>query len=55
MPNLDELAVAGSDYVLVSAESKVSDRCHISELTSLDLVAYTEKEKNNFFNSNQKI
>ena len=31
--NLDELAVAGSDYdVLVCAESKVSDRRHLSEL-----------------------
>ena len=31
--NLDELAVAGSGYdVLVCAESKVSDRCHLSEL-----------------------
>ena len=31
--NLDELLVAGSDYdVLVSAESKVSDRLHLSEL-----------------------
>ena len=30
--NLDELAVAGSDYnVLVCAESKVSDRCNLSE------------------------
>ena len=32
-PNLDELAVAGSDYdVLVCAEFKVSDRRHLSEL-----------------------
>ena len=31
--NLDELAVAGSDYdVLVCGESKVSDRRHLSEL-----------------------
>ena len=31
--NWDELAVAGSDYdVLVCAESKVSDRRHLSEL-----------------------
>ena len=31
--NLEELAVAGSDFdVLVCAESKVSDRCHLSEL-----------------------
>ena len=31
--NLDELAVAGSDYdVLVCAKSKVSDRRHLSEL-----------------------
>ena len=30
--NLDELAVAGSDDVLVCAEFKVSDRCHLSEL-----------------------
>ena len=31
--NLDELAVAGSDYnFLVCAESKVSDRRHLSEL-----------------------
>ena len=31
--NLDELAVTGSDYdVLVCAESKVSDRRHLSEL-----------------------
>ena len=31
--NLDELAVAGSDYdVLVSAESKVSDHRHLSEI-----------------------
>ena len=31
--NLDELAVAGSDYdVLVCAESKVSDRRHLTEL-----------------------
>ena len=31
--NLDELAVAGSDYdVLVCVESKVSDRHHLSEL-----------------------
>ena len=31
--NLDELAVAGSDYdVWVCAESKVSDRRHLSEL-----------------------
>ena len=34
--NLDELAVAGSDYdVLVCAESKVSDRRHLSELRIL--------------------
>ena len=31
--NLDELAVAGSDYdVLVCAESKISDSRHLSEL-----------------------
>ena len=31
--NLDELAVAGSDYgVLVCAESKIADRHHRSEL-----------------------
>ena len=38
--NLDKLAVAGSDYdVLVCAVSKVSDRCHLSELRILALVA----------------
>ena len=38
--NLDELAVTGPDYdVLVSAESKVSDRCHLSELCINALVA----------------
>ena len=32
--NLDELAEAGSDYdVLLCAESKISDRCHLSELS----------------------
>ena len=30
--NLDELALAGSKYVFVCAESKVSDRRHLSEL-----------------------
>ena len=30
--NLDALAVAGSDYVLVCTKSRVSDRCHLSEL-----------------------
>ena len=30
--NLNELAVSGSDYVLVCAESKVSDRHHLSEI-----------------------
>ena len=30
--NLDVLAVAGSDYVLVCAESKVSERGHLPEL-----------------------
>ena len=39
--NLDELAVAGSDYdVLLCAESKVSDRAAISQsCVSLGLVA----------------
>ena len=31
--NLDELAVAASDYVLVCAESNDSDRRHLSELS----------------------
>ena len=36
--NLDELAVAGSDYdVLVCAESKASDSRHLSELCILGL------------------
>ena len=40
--NLDELAVAGSDYdVLVYAESKVSDRRHLSESVLQALVAPT--------------
>ena len=30
--NLSELAVAGLNYVLVCAKSKVSDHCHLSEL-----------------------
>ena len=30
--NLDKLPVAGSDYVLICAESKISDRRHLSEL-----------------------
>ena len=30
--NLDELAVAGSDYVLVCDESTVCDRCNLSGL-----------------------
>ena len=38
--NLNELAVAGLDYdVLVCAESKVSDRRHLSELCIPGLVA----------------
>ena len=37
--NLDELALAGSDYVLRGAESKVSDSCHLFEICILALVA----------------
>ena len=37
--NLEELAVAGSDYVLVRAESTVSDRRHLLSYVSLALVS----------------